>query len=52
MGGSLGSRNIMVTDNTANRADVRVTGDKNINTAIIKSIIKSEIDDLALNGRW
>lgn len=52
MGGSLGALNIMVTSNTANMADVRVTGDKNANAAIIKSIIMSEIDDLACNGRW
>ncbi|SXE50819.1 Uncharacterised protein [Klebsiella variicola] len=52
MGGSLGALNIMVTSNTANMADVRVTGDKNTNAAIIKSIITSEIDDLARNGSW
>ncbi|WP_313682793.1 hypothetical protein [Pantoea sp.] len=52
MGGRLGSLNVMVTHNTANMADVRVTGGQDTDARIIRSIITSEIDDLTRNGRW
>ena len=52
MGGSLGALNVRMTSDTANMADVCVTGGQEANEKIIKSIITAEINDLACNGRW